>query len=85
MEFALGLVERNTGAYVRKNLPHKWSIIRRGEEGGEGRTTVDKGDVAERWLQHGQEGVQEADDATRIAVAAVDNGVAAAAPYVVAS
>ena len=42
-------------------------------------------DIAKRWPQHGPEVVYEADEASRVPVAAVDNGVAPLARNVVAS
>ena len=85
VESLLGRIERNTSGYVLKDLAHIWTIDCGCEEGFEGRTRVCERDVMERWLQHVPEGVQEADKMGRIAVAAIDNGVAAAARDVVAS
>ena len=85
MELLLRRVERDTGGCVRENLPHVWSVVRRAEEGEEGRSGVSLRDIAERWSQHGPEAVYETDDAGRVTVAAVDNGVAALARNVIAS
>ena len=85
LELLLRRVERDTRGRVRENLPHVWSVVRRAEEGAEGRSSANVRDIAKRWPQHGPEVVYEAGEASRVTVAAVDNGVAALARNVVAS
>ena len=85
VEFLLGRIERNTGGYVLEDFAHIWTVDRRCEEGCEGRTRVSVRDVTANWLQHVPEGVEEADETGRIAVAAIDNGVSATARDVVSS
>ena len=85
VELLLGRIERDTGGYVLKDVAHVWTVDCGCEEGSEGKTGVAERDVVESWLQHVPESVEEADEVGRVTVAAIDNGVAAAARDVVAS
>ena len=85
VEFFPGRIERDAGGDVLEDVAYIWTVDGGCEEGSEGKTGVAERDVMESWLEHGPEGVEEADEVGCVAVAAVDDGVAAAARDVVAS
>ena len=85
VELFPGWIERDTGGYVLEDVAHVGTVDRGCEEGSEGETRVAERDVVESGLEHVPESVEEADEVGRIPVAAIDNGVAAAARDVVAS
>lgn len=78
-------VERDAGGHVQEDLLYVRDISRRTEKGHEGRTGFRERDIVEGWSQHRTEAVYETSEARRVLLAAVNKGVTAIVPDVVAS